>query len=200
MKRSLSNVFCGLLIAAVAAISSPALAQDEAGESSSGSGNTFNARFSPLGLIIGSFNLTLDIAVGEDWTVGPQLSYTDFSVGNEDARFENEGYSAGVRANWFKNGVYTDGLYLGPSITYSKVEATYTDTDGRALTGSAKGPAVSLLAGYGWFWDSFNIMLGLGATANLGDKFVKIRDRFGDEKTSKASTALAGEFSLGWTF
>src|SRR4051812_32839201 len=86
-----------------------------------GKSDTMNFRFDPLGLLLGMASVNLDIAVNPEWTVGPQLAYWQLKVGQAGdftSDFEVKAYSFGARANWFANGVYTDGLYVGPSLRY----------------------------------------------------------------------------------
>ena len=165
-------------------------------------GSKYNFRFSPLGLVFGLASASLDIAVNQDWTVGPELSYAKFKVnasGTNQTSFDVNLASAGVRANWFKNGVYTDGLYVGPFVRYAK---TSIDASGSTtITGEAAGVAVGSLVGYGWFWNSFNMMLGGGAAVASGSSNMVVIDSNGNRtEIPNRGVGLAGEFSLGWTF
>lgn len=168
------------------------------------SGDQMNFRFSPIGLIVGAVNVSLDFAVAPEWTIGPTGSYWHRSLSSDSAYFSEDykvtSYGVGARANWFMNGVYTDGLYVGPSIIYASTNLTTNDGTGE-VTGSASGLFAQGLVGYGWFWDSFNILLGGGATVGLGDTKITVVESNG--RRSEVSTAISGlalEFSLGWTF
>lgn len=166
------------------------------------SGDTMNFRFSPIGLLVGQVAVDLDYKVADNWTVGPEVAYMHSSVSETDALTSNidiTGYGAGARANWFKNGTYTDGLYVGPSLTYVSVKATASDAFGN-ISGSASAVVLSALVGYGWFWDSFNMMLGGGAAVPLGNNQVTVTDSNGNQIKSNVSSSLALEYSLGWTF
>ncbi len=165
----------------------------------------YNFRFSPIGLILGSINIDFDIAIAPDWTVGPTINYWRYSSASDKATFSEDykttAYGFGARANWFKNGNFTDGLYVGPSLAYANVKVSTTDTVGTTWTGSASVMLASCLVGYGWYWDSFNMMLGGGASLGLGDTKVKIESSSGS--STEVSTSIAGlalEYSLGWTF
>ena len=160
-----------------------------------------NIRFSPLGLIVGSFDLTLDVPVSTNWTLGPQLSYTHLSLGTNDTGFSIKGYSAGLRANWFNNGVFSSGLYVGPSLVYDDLTVTYRQSDGTSGDAKTSGLGAAVLVGYGWFWDSFNIMLGGGLQTHFQNASVTVTNPDGSQHTnSNLGTGLTGEFSLGWTF
>ena len=168
-------------------------------------GDLLNFRFRPLGLFVGRFTLDLDVAVGSAWTIGPEISYKHEKSSSNSAQFsdyDKTESSIGVRANWFKNGTYTSGLYLGPSLSVSHARIkTSSNSESKDYESSDNAPVLGLLVGYGWFWNSFNIMLGLGGTTSLGEKDVTISDSSGhNTSTSNSFTSIDGEFSLGWTF
>jgi hypothetical protein len=164
----------------------------------------FDFRFSPIGLIVGSFDVYVDVAIAPEWTIGPALQYWHFSINSGSdftSSFDITAYALGVRANWFQNGVYTDGLYIGPSVKYANVTLKTSDSNG-SVSGSVSGVLVGALIGYGWFWNSFNMMLGAGANLGVGNSNnVTVTGSSGN--TTTTSTSLSGldlEFSLGWTF
>ncbi len=166
--------------------------------------DNFNLRFGPIHALVGAVDLNFDIAVHPNWTIGPQFTYWHFtmnSTGSFSSNYDINVIGGGVRASWFKNGVFTDGLYVGPSLTFNSVEVKTSDSSG-SVTGTATSIAASTLVGYGWFWDNFNIMLGGGLALPLGETKVKIKNSSGtDDNVSYARTgSLALEFTLGWTF
>lgn len=162
----------------------------------------YNFRFLPLGLVVGLASVSLDVAVNPDWTVGPELSYAKFKVdasGTNGASFDVNLASGGIRANWFKHGVYTDGLYVGPFVRYAKTAINSTGTT--TVTGETAGVAIGSLIGYGWFWDSFNMMLGAGAAVATGESNMVVTETNGKRtEIPNRGAGPAGEFSLGWTF
>ena len=165
-------------------------------------GSKYNFRFSPLSLLIGVANVSLDVTIAPDWTLGPSLSYAKFKIdanGNNGTSYDVNLASAGVRANWFRNGVYTDGLYVAPFVTYLKtsIEASGTTT----VTGDAAGVAFGGIVGYGWFWNSFNMMLGAGAAAATGESNMVVTDNNGNRTdVPNRGVGLTGEYTIGWTF
>jgi hypothetical protein len=167
------------------------------------SSDTYNFRFEPISLLVGIANVNFDVAMTPDWTVGPQLSYGNYSGGTtatNNYKLSVSTYGVGARATWFRNGVYTDGLYLAPSVTYQATKVSLTDTSG-VISGEANGVFVTGLVGYGWFWESFNQMLGGGVSLGLGSTVVKVRDSSGNySETSIQQGNFALEYSLGWTF
>lgn len=164
--------------------------------------NTSNFRFSPLGLLIGDVSIDYDIKVDPNWTIGPELSYLSMSLDEGSSftsNFNITGYSFGARANWFNNGTFTDGLYVGPSIAYASVAVKTSDVNGN-ITANASGVVTSCLVGYGWFWQSFNMMLGGGLSLSSVDK-ITVTDSSGNTTSaSTGETGLAAEWSMGWTF
>lgn len=166
------------------------------------SSHQMNLRFNPIGLAIGVFNFNFDYAIHPEWTVGPEVAYMNRTVGKESALIEDitiKGFQIGVRANWHRNGVFNDGLYVGPSLHYASVTASTSDAAGK-VEGTANAILASGLVGYGWFWDSFNILLGGGITVPLGNAQVEVKDSAGTTVKSNISSGAALEFSLGWAF
>ena len=165
-------------------------------------GSKYNFRFSPLGLLVGIAGVSLDVAVSPEWTVGPELAYAKYRIsasGANSTSYDISLASAGVRANWFKNGVYTDGIYIGPFVRYAK---TSIDASGStSITGETAGVAFGSLIGYGWFWNSFNMMLGGGAAVASGVSNIVIVDSNGNRtEVPNRGVGFAAEYTLGWTF
>jgi len=186
--------FFGLICLLVFFVHAPVKAEATGGK---------NFRFHPLGLLIGLVGVELDFAINENWTLGPELGYWHWRENSDsDPDFRNlKAVSVGARANWFNSGLYKDGWYVGPSANYVSVEAEFYDVDDSVLTAKASGLSLSVLAGYGWFWQSFNQMLGIGATARLGDTEVEVKDSNGEKKDIDVPGAgIALEYTLGWTF
>ena len=165
-------------------------------------GSKYNFRFSPVALLIGIANVSLDVVISPEWTLGPSLSYAKFKIdakGNSGTSYDVNLASAGVRANWFKNGVYTDGIYVGPFVTYLKTSIGATGTT--TITGDAAGVAFGSLVGYGWFWNSFNMMLGGGAAVATGESNIVVTDSNGNRTDiPNRGVGVTGEYTIGWTF
>jgi hypothetical protein len=167
-------------------------------------GDTFNFRFSPLSVLLNGAALGLDIAITDQWTIGPALEWANFDFGQtgiltEDIEIKVFGIAA--RANWFANGTYTDGFYIGPYLQYVKAEAESSDGIS-SVEGKVNAIYAGSLFGYGWFWDNFNIMLGAGFGLGVGDTKIEVKDSSGNEvtKVNSSGGVFAGEFTLGWTF
>ena len=89
-------------------------------------------------------------------------------------------------------------------MSYSGVTATTNDYNGGTLTGtlsSFDARGIGGIGGYGWFWDHFNMMLGAGLSAVLGDANVNFTDSAGNKTSvSVPGAGLALEFDMGWKF
>ncbi|MBC7371022.1 MAG: hypothetical protein H7326_05615 [Bdellovibrionaceae bacterium] len=162
----------------------------------------YNIRFHPIPLLVGAASINMDFKIGSNWTVGPELTYWNISVtntGNNAGKIDVNYSSAGLRANWFKNGTYTDGFYVGPFARYG---STKINTVGSStVTGDASGTSVGSLFGYGWFWRSFNMMLGGGFAVASGQSTLVNADSAGNRtEIPNKGAGPAGEYSLGWTF
>lgn len=110
------------------------------------------------------------------------------------------GANYGVLGTWYQGGVYTDGWYVSPGISTGSVKAESADAAGD-LKADGTVTLGRVVAGYGWFWDSFNMMLGVGGNAALGDSKVTFKDTTGNqvEETNLYSSWTA-EYKIGWSF
>lgn len=183
----------------------PAPSASPAPSMSYGNQAQYNFRFQPVHLLIGAFALNFDYVVDSDWTIGPAMTYWRFNLSSDSTyyteKYELTYFAIGARATWFKNGVFTDGLYVGPNVGYVSAKLKTRNTLDEEVTGSVSVPMVGCLVGYGWFWDSFNMMLAGGARIGLGNTKVEIKSASGTE--TDVSAPVAGfdfEYSLGWTF
>lgn len=165
--------------------------------------DSMNFRFAPVPLIVGAMTVNFDFAVGDSWTLGPELSFWHRSYSSSvfSDGYKITSFGGGVRANWFNNGIYTNGLYVGPSLTATSVNLKASDTTGE-YTANATVLVASSVVGYAWFWKSFNMMLGGGLNLALGKSKVTVKDPSGNETSSNIQPfgGLALEYSLGWTF
>lgn len=204
MVRSLlSALVLVTALVSVSAQAAPKAAPAEPVAPTASSDAVVNARVGILSALLGSANLSLDIGLDDQWTIGPQASYWrlkfNSSAGFSD--FDTTSYTFGVRGNWFKNGRFVDGLYLGPNVSYRSIDLKTTSTDGITYTAKQASPVASLIVGYGWFWDNFNMMLGIGYAVALNSNDIVVRDSNGKEtRSSRFNSGLDGEFTLGWTF
>lgn len=168
-----------------------------------GSEDKTNVYFNPVGLALGTLNLGADFAIAPNWTVGAFAGYVNLNLDKSGSLTEEvkiKGYTAGARGNWFMNGTFTDGLYVSPIAMYLNVKGETANNQGN-LDADGNGTYIGGMVGYGWFWDSFNMMLGAGALTPLGDSKIKFQDQTGgpaEEKTIYST--VSAELNLGWTF
>lgn len=193
-----------LLLVVALLMASPVWAAESNKSGATSSGETVNIRFNPLLLLLG-LNGEADFAVDPDWTIGPSLTYYHLKTPSNSSLymsdFELNGYDVGVRANWFRDGVFQSGMYVGPSVHYANITVTGTDSSGVTRTGTASPILATAVVGYAWFWNTFNMMLGGGGTVPLGNSKVTITDSTGKNTDYPINLAgLALEFTLGWKF
>ena len=165
------------------------------------SADALNVRINPLGVLVGSISLNLDVAVLPRWTLGPEFKYWNLRTKSNDGNsYDVFALGGGVRANWFKEGVFTDGLYVGPSLSYARTALKVKNSAGE-LSYDDSSLILSSVVGYAWFWSSFNIHLGGGANVNLGNDNIQVKNTDGSTSRVRTSvTGLTAEFSLGYTF
>lgn len=172
-------------------------------ENLEGPNDNCDFRVNPIGLIGGSVDANFDFKIARDWTVGPQGIYLHAQLsptGIFNSNYDVTAFGFGVRANWFTNGAFKDGFYFGPSLEYLSVSVKTADALGPA-TGTASGFMASALIGYGWFWNGFNTMLGVGYGSVLGPSSITIKDQAGNGETISANlSGLTYELSVGWAF
>jgi len=193
--KKFTNVF--VAVAMMLSLSGNAFAQE------GGSSKDWNIRLGVFTTIIGGISLDLDYKVSPEWTVGVTGGIFDTDIDSD--KYEDDinvkGSNFGVRANWFYNGVYTDGFYIGPALTYITRDVEVKDDFGDKITASGSTMALSSLFGYGWFWENFNMMLGGGLVLPLGDKEATLKDSgTGEEEEVDLTGGFLGEFTVGWTF
>lgn len=117
----------------------------------------FNINMSPVGFILGAYNLGVDIALTKNISVGA----TGLLAKYESDEAEVDGVGLGLRSTYFFNHVFQDSWYASFDIGTLDVDGEDKDT---ADTASLDALTTSLKLGYMWRWTNFNIQLGLGVT------------------------------------
>ena len=167
--------------------------------------NNTNFRFNPLVVLLGGVTATMDFKIHPQWTVGPEASLTSFKLTSSTGPSNDtavQTYSLTGRGNWFRQGVFTTGMYVGPFVTYASAKARLNDGNRDPVEKKAHGVFTGAIIGYGWFWKTFNVMLGGGLTLPLGTSKVDVENSTGartDAYINGSGIAIL-EFSLGWTF
>lgn len=168
--------------------------------------NELNVRFAPLSLLVGWLNVDLDVRVNDQWTLGPTIGLWRANI--EDNYFVGDKYqlkrnAVGVRANWSQSGSFQTGFYVSPIVQFVRVEISgVSKTTANDITASASGVTVTGIAGYQWFWDTFNLSVGGGLILGAQSSDVSVQDGPSSYKVASSGrgTGVAFDFMLGWTF
>lgn len=159
-----------------------------------------NLRFSPITPLIGALSVSADFKLSDKFTLGPEGLYWNFDF----LGVKVNAWSVGIRGNFFGNGVFQHSWYVGSSLSYSDVKASTTSITGSTVEAKGSGVALGVLGGYGWFWSSFNMMLG-GGIAYSGVPTSSTVTESDGTTTDVEFRRLGGfspllEFTLGWYF
>lgn len=174
--------------------------------SANAAGAEMNIRFAPLSLLIGWLNVDLDVRVSNQWTLGPTIGLWRTNV--EDNYFVGDKYqlkrnAVGVRANWSQSGSFQTGFYVSPIVQFVRAEISgVSKSTGNDITASASGVTITGIAGYQWFWDTFNLSVGGGLILGAQSSDVSVQDGPTSYKAASSGrgTGAALDFMLGWTF
>ncbi len=123
-----------------------------------------NFQTSPLGDLVGRYNLAVDFKVASFLTLGPKLTAIEHHM--IPSFFTESGYEVGLRATISLSGTALDGgAFLRPALFYGSRRTPLSvnrDLDFRVKY-EVNGPIVQLLLGYQWVWQSgFNLDIGAG--------------------------------------
>lgn len=170
-----------------------------AGESKSSSDSrSFNIQTSPIALLIGMVNGELDYKINENIVVGPVFAYWNATIFDVKV----VATSFGAQAKYYPDGLFTDGYYFGGKVASSSFELTAEDDiTGDELSAEASGAMFGVMGGYHWFWESFNINLGLLMGSNSVGK-VEVKDSNGnvEEEYDSSGVATGLIFNMGFVF
>jgi hypothetical protein len=168
-----------------------------AGRLMAAQGDNWNVRFQPFGLLVGLLISEIDYKVNENIVVGPSLLYWNFS--GTDITAKMNGF--GAQGAYYFDSVFNDGFYVGGRFNTMSMSVSGPDLSGNELTSSASGSAIGIKGGYHWFWDSFNINLGLSAGSSSIAK-AQVKDSNGNvvSETSAPAIATGLDFMMGFSF
>lgn len=166
--------------------------------------HTTNFRFNPLAVMLGGLTGTLDFRIHPEWTLGLEMGFINYKLTSNLGPPEDTdlwSHSLTVRSNWFKNGVFQEGMYVGPFVSYAAAQARLVDKNGN-IKNRADGVFAGAVLGNAWVWESFNVMLGGGLTLPMGQSKVQVENSNGTRTDAfiNGSGILILELSLGWTF
>ncbi len=134
-------------------------------------------KINPIGVIIGSPDLSLEIIASDFIGIEPKLGYNSFSFTVEDEDIAGRGINAGLWGKYYflpteLNG--GDGFYGGAYIRYANSKVTSSLTD---ETGKYQRAGIGLSAGYKWVANNYlTIEAGAGLGVAMVNK-IEIADR-----------------------
>lgn len=150
--------------------------------------DSMNLVFSPISILVGILNAELDFKLNPHWVVGPEFAVVNWSIGSLSLK----GSSFGATARYYFHPVFSDSWYVAGSAESSNLEVK----SGTA-SASASGLSVSFKGGYHWFWDSFNLQLGLSFTSLPYGK-LEVKESNGSIKDSYTPVSTGLEFNFGF--
>ena len=121
----------------------------------------YNLKTNPGGILFGVLNVELDYKWSKGMTMGAYVA--SFSIEDSNAN-EQSGTQFGVIGNYHLSGqVFTDGMVISGSLGY--LSSTFKFTDSASLNeyeAELAGPYLGGLGAYHWYWQNWNVSLGLG--------------------------------------
>lgn len=155
--------------------------------------NSFGLRVSPVSLLIGAADVSLDIALGS-FVLSPEILFWSYDFGSTESEIQ----AYGASLSYHFSGALVDSWYLG--VSGKKIAVTVEDTD---EIGELDTTYVGGRAGYIWVWNTF--YMNLGATfGSLADSDVIITNRNTSisrtESLPSFALGLGVEFKLGFSF
>lgn len=162
------------------------------------SDNMFNIKTAPVSAMFGIWNVELDIAVSEHFTLGP--SYTGFNFEHSDVDYDADAF--GVRANYYFDRALAGGWLFALSATYGDFEITEVSA-GITFTETIATRAYTALLSYQAMWNHFNMTFGLGASYfSLPSSITAVEgvDVLVIDTSFLSGVMPNAEFTVGWRF
>jgi hypothetical protein len=178
------KTFLALLVA-LTAVTAHASAEDN-----------WNVRTKVFELLGGLANLRLDRCLGEQWTVGPEISYRNWKTSGVNLKATT---SFGLTGTYSFAPAFADSWFIEIGADYEDVHAEATDSGGQAVKADFTNFSVRGLGGYHWFWDTFNFSLGFGLASNSKDK-IQVKNAAGQVIKEASFPTLTLDATAGMTF
>jgi hypothetical protein len=156
-------------------------------------------KINPLGALFGSYSMSYERVVDTRSTVQFDANYGNINIFG--LRINTFGVGAGYRYYFSKSKSAPEGFFVSPSVSYSNVSLSLTDTPtDRFQVGTYEGGVV---AGYQWIFDS-----GFQIDLYLGPRFVSVSDFSIQNQTEDMDIYIQGlsgigtklGFSIGYCF
>jgi|GEM_PF-5281344 len=140
--------------------------------------------------IRGDFKINDKVSVGAE--VGNQ-SYDDNAV-------RVKGFGGGLYTTLYTRGAFHSGWMVDFGVTYTNLKGEAT-VGGITRSNDVNSLGVSVRGGYHWFWDPFNLSLGIGYASNSEDD-LRIKDNTGVTVANADlnPVSMAFDFSIGLSF
>lgn len=166
------------------------------GQAHAAQGDQWNVRFSPVGLLIGLIGVDVDYKLTDKVVVGPSLLSWNLTI--SDASISASGF--GVQGAYYPDTVFVDGFYLGGLLGTSSFSGSITEA-GKKSTASVSGTSLGVKGGYHWFWESFNLNLGLVFSSSHSNSMT-LKDSSGavTKEINIPSSSSGLDFNFGFTF
>ncbi len=141
-------------------------------------------------------NIRGDYRVGEKLTMGAEIANQSY----DDSGVRIKGFGGGLYTTLYTRGAFNSGWMVDFGLTYTHLKGEAT-TGGFTRENSVKNIGVSVRGGYHWFFDPFNMSLGIGYASNTEDD-LRIRDAAGAVVASAnlQPVSMAYDFSIGLSF
>lgn len=153
----------------------------------------FNINMSPVGFILGLYNLGVDVAVTPNITIGASGLLASFD--STEAEIDGSGF--GVRSTYFFNQVFQDSWYATFDLATLGIDGEDKDT---LETASLDAISTSLKLGYFWRWTNFNIQLGFGITNVSMDIEASTSANLKEDLENLDGISPAVDFLIGFAF
>lgn len=185
-----------LLAAAQFCFFDTSFADDSLGKETSSQDHLWNIRTQPLSLVLGIINAQVDYAISDNITIGPNFSSGSMSLLNYNVSVSG----FGIEANYYFNQVFNDGWYLNGGYGSTSASVKYNSSIFGDIEGKATAAGIVIGGGYHWFWENFNLNLGLTTLLSSTVK-VELKDSTGTTQDSYSYTSGAGlAFAMGYAF
>lgn len=158
----------------------------------------FNIKTAPVSALIGITNVELDIAVSDQFTVGPL--YAGFNVEYSGVDYDADVF--GARVNYYFNRALAGGWLIGLSAAYGDFMIT-DESQGVSLTDTIGTRAYTALLSYQAMWRHFNLTFGVGASyLSLPSSVTAVEgvEVFTIDTSYISGISPNAEITVGWRF
>lgn len=162
-------------------------------------------RFNFAPLLTKSFVFDISFKILEKWTIGPKINF--FNATASTALFaENHnisGYTLGVRGDYYPKGIWKTGWFVQTGLSMITALVSNRDFSGGSRSASTTGWILTLGGGYGWFWKTFSVGIGLsiGLPIKSAVASVNITSATAEQvQIAGGSTSIGPELTVGFQF